>query len=68
MDFYEIFSLILCVFAVFGGYIALRIASRAVLRHFSRRNGCETDGCGTCASASVCPEKRTDDPEAAKRD
>ena len=68
MDTYDVLCLVLCVFAVFGGYIALRIAANAALRRASRRTdhgecgGCPVAGCGGC------PEKRTDEPRGAKRD
>ena len=64
----DILCIILCIFAVFGGYIALRVAANAALRRTSRRadrgecSGCPGDGCADC------PEKRTDEPRGAKRD
>ena len=59
---YDVICVVLCVFAVFGAYIALRIAAALTLRGLNRRVGRE-DGrraaCAGCAKALDCPEKRT---------
>ena len=59
MNIYDSLCLVLCVFAVFGGYIALRIAAfRALRRIAEREERCEKD-CAGCERAESCPEKRT---------
>ena len=62
---YETLCVFLCVLAVFGGYIALRIAAFRALRRIADRDRCEKD-CAGCASAKkCCPEKRTASDETA---
>ena len=56
---YESLCVFLCVLAVFGGYIALRLAARAVLSGMTRRSDRRESGCGGCPLADGCPEKRT---------
>lgn len=76
MNIYDVLCLVLCIFAVFGGYIALRIAANAALRRASRRadhgerGGSDQGDCGGCTGDGCvgCPEKRTDEPCGAKRD
>ena len=67
MTAYDILCLVLCVFAVFGGYIALKLAAEAVLRPRSRSDKCGVD-CDKCESRSVCPEKRSAAPQDEKKD
>lgn len=84
MSAYDILCIILCIFAVFGGYIALRLAARAallrVLRSNERRRAASTckdcerrEGCDCregCprAGRGDCPENGTVGADAPKKD
>ena len=71
MNWYDLFCIILSVFAVFGGYIALRLAAAAALRRSARRSEQECErrfACDRCEKPDGCPGKRTDESEAPKRD
>lgn len=75
MTAYDVLCLIICVFAVFGGYIALHIAANAALRRASRRENrdmcdfCPRGECGKCGEdCGDRPEKRTDGDGGAKKD
>ena len=59
MDMYDFFCLILCIFAVFGGYIALRIAARAALRQGLRRE----DGADCRERHADCHDCRGNRPD-----
>ena len=52
---YEAFCVFLCVLAVFGGYVALKAAARALLRRACHR----AEPCAACRECVGCPEKRT---------
>ena len=61
---YDILCLAVCMFAVFGGYTALRIIAHAALKRLRRRadQGCECAACPEaekCPDAAQCPENGT---------
>ena len=65
---YEILRVMLCVMAVFGGYIALRIAAGALIRRAERRFEVSGDGAESESGEVKCPEKGTAGAKESKRD
>ena len=69
MTLYDVFCLVLCVFAVFGGYVALHVAVRAICRPGQKACAGNCEKCGACSEdRDDCPEKGTAEDEAAKKD
>lgn len=67
---YEMICLLICVFAVFGGYVAMHVAVHAMLRRLSRRDRKHDapQGPCPCAGCAMCPEKGTDRSQDAEKD
>ena len=53
---YEMICLLICVFAVFGGYVALRVAAHALLRRFFRTRPHDCAACDSCGGCAECPK------------
>lgn len=51
---YEMICLLICVFAVFGGYVALRVAAHALLRRLIRTGVDESAACAGCTDCAGC--------------
>lgn len=56
---YEMICLLICVFAVFGGYVALRVAAHALLRRMIRPEPDDCTTCSGCGGCAGCPKNST---------